>query len=153
MKRAEYERWKASYRPTHESRDPALDALFSGKQVIACDRELSPRILIDKSDPREEVVDALKVESIDAGACRVVLASTAPPAKTGERAVAPTAPVTTSSPSAPSAAPKPRGCGGCEASAGASGFGAWPTLVLGLLSWRRRRATRATAALPRASHR
>jgi len=143
MKRAEYEKWKASYQPTHEYQDPALDALFSGKQVIPCGIDLSPKTMIEKSDPRDEVVDALNVESIDASSCRVVLAGAAPAAKTGEPTAVPATPVasaTATSPTAPSAEPKPRGCGACEVGTGSSDFVAWPGLVLGLLLWRRRRA-------------
>lgn len=142
MKRAEYEKWKASYQPTHEYQDPALDALFSGKQVIPCGIELTPKTMIEKSDPREEVVEALRVESIDAAACRVVLAGAAAPAKTESPTTTPATPVTPASSPAPSAEPKPRGCGACEVSTGSSGFTAWPALALGLLLWRRRRSAR-----------
>lgn len=141
MKRGEYETWKASYKPTHEFDDPALEALFSGKRVLPCGVELTPKTMIEKSDPRDEVVDALRVESISASACKVALAKTAPPAATAKPEAPPSPSTAASAPApAPNAPAKPPGCGGCAAQPeGEPGFAFWSALTLGALLRRRRR--------------
>jgi len=146
MQRGEYEKWKTSYKPTHELDDPALDALFTSKQVVPCGVELSPKTQLDKGDPRDEVIDALRVESIDTGACRVALAKSAAAAKqTPSPAETPPTPAeraTPLEPATPAAAnpePNPRGCGACEAMPGAGrGFFGFSALALCALVWRRR---------------
>lgn len=147
MKRAEYETWKASYKPTHEFDDPALEALFTGKQVVPCGVELSPTTMIDKSDPRDEVVDAVRVELIAAGSCRAVMAKTAAPVAPAPRVASseatPTTPASAQAPATPNAEPKPKGCGACEVEPSAGrGLLGFPALALGALLWRRRRRAR-----------
>ena len=74
------------------------------------------KFLLEKDDPRNEVVDLLRVESIDATVCRVALAKVAPLAAAPGPASTDDAASTT-----PSAASKPRGCGGCQAQHRAAG--------------------------------
>lgn len=131
MKRSEYETWKAGYEPTHEYQDPALDALFASDKVVRCSAKLSPEFLIGKDDPRNQVVEAFRVEAIDAKSCKIakVGAAETPKPKTP---VGTSPPGPTPSETAPTPGPtRARGCGGCATERGNdSSFSIWSSLAL-----------------------
>jgi hypothetical protein len=145
MKKSEYETWKASYKPTHEFEDKALDELFASKKVIRCNAKLTPEFMLDKKDPRTEVLQAFRVESIDAQSCKIAAldAKATTPVATAAAAdtPAPSPPATTpASPTPPSTTPnKAGGCGGCATPAHTdhSSLG-WLVLALSALVLRRR---------------
>lgn len=113
MKRAEYETWKAGYKPTMEYQDPALDALFASKQVVRCDVKLSPEFLLAKDDPRSQVVEAFRAEVMDATTCRIAKVDAKPSTPTPAQPQPQSEPVNAPAPAPAPAPTKARGCGGC----------------------------------------
>jgi MYXO-CTERM domain-containing protein len=130
MKRADYDAFAKTYKPSDAFPDKALADLFGGNKVVACDKGPTPVHQISSSDPRAGVTESLKLVSVDASSCHVVAVadgSAAPSATanaTASPAVAPAASSTagapavgTNSPVGPSDAagdaPKSGGCAGC----------------------------------------
>lgn len=142
MKRSEYESWKAEYKPTMEYQDPALDALFASQKVVRCTAKLSPEFLLAKDDPRNQVLEAFRVEAIDATSCRIAKVGAAENPKTNTP-VGTSTPDPTRTENAPTpASPRARGCGGCATErANGSSFLVWVSFaVLALLRRPFRRA-------------
>lgn len=151
MKKPGYEQWLAKYRPVKDgTEDPALDALFKSDQVVACSPSPQPVNLLDKSDPRSEVVEAFVVKSIDAKSC-VLQPDTGGTPVAPVSAAAPVPPLPSSTPVLPASgptstvpererAPQHSGCGGCAISTrdGARDGALSMIALLGLLGWRRR---------------
>jgi hypothetical protein len=131
MKRSEYESWKEEYKPTMEHQDPALDALFASQKVVRCTAKLSPEFLLAKNDPRSQVLEAFRVEAIDATSCRLAKVGAAENPKSNTPAST-SAPDPTRTESAPTpAATRARGCGGCAtARANDSSFLIWASLAV-----------------------
>jgi hypothetical protein len=137
MKRADYEAWKASYKPTGGYEDPALKALFEGDRVRRCDAQVMPVNTLPTDSPETRVLHTFRVEAIDAGRCHIVATTNAGPPTPEPTAPKPeptTAPRTEPPRPAGDAAP-PASSGGCSLAAGAPGG----LLALLLLAGRRRR--------------
>lgn len=121
ISRSDYQRWQANYKaPEDNSEDKAARELFASDKVILCDVTLAPTYQVDKTDPRDTVVEAFSVVKIAPGVCdleKVNAPKVAPPPTTA----APSDDVTSGGANEPTTAPREGGCAGC--SVGGTGNG------------------------------
>lgn len=141
VKKADYEAFAASHKPTHEYQDGPLEAFFKSGKAIACDASVEPDHQLPESDARDRIVQAFRADAIDATRCQLVA--------TGDRkataASAPPAPATDGEALPPENAPAAGagGCAGCAVSPRgaerALGFSAMAAAVIGVFLRRRPR--------------
>ncbi|MCA9591815.1 MAG: MYXO-CTERM sorting domain-containing protein [Myxococcales bacterium] len=144
MKRTDYDAWKKSYKPgKDEFNDPELKKLFESDKVVKCDTAPTRVFQLPKDDPRDAVLQTLKLES--AKPCHVTEASAqakaAPDSDPKPTPAADPKPTPASEPPpnpTPSSPPK-SGCGGCATGGAPSPGGALSLLALGAAVLLRRR--------------
>lgn len=96
VKKADYEAFAASHKPTHEYQDGPLEAFFKSGKAIACDASVEPDHQLPESDARDRIVQAFRADAIDATRCQLVAtgdrkatAASAPPGAGHRRRGAP----------------------------------------------------------------
>lgn len=139
--RADYQSWRANYKaPEDNFEDKAARELVASDKVTLCDVTLAPTYSLDRSDPRETVVEAFTAVKIAPGVCDLEKANAT---KSPVSPSTPVGEVTSGGPSEPSTAPREGGCAGC--SVGGTGgrfeglFGVGVLLVLSRALFMRRR--------------
>lgn len=151
VKKSDYDAFAASYKPTHSSTDPALEAFFASGKARDCGATVQPVFELPFADPRGAAVQSFKADAIDASRCLLTAAPPPHPAPTdnGQRAtpVAPPPDAPREGNAGPTDPPKAPGggCAGCSVDAGAGdrwvGVAA-AVCLLGVAATRRRRSRR-----------
>lgn len=156
VKRADYEAWKATLPPLDPdgpTRDhPAFVSFFGSDKVVRCDETPERLYQLPESDPRDTVVDRLRVVALGPGSCDLARASSdgaSPSAEAGGFATPPDGdPSRPSDASAPAGTPSGSGgCAGCAVSGAdheglVAGLVTALSLALGLASRRGARGGR-----------
>jgi hypothetical protein len=94
VKKADYEAFAASYKPTFSSSDPALEAFFATGKARDCGATIQPVFELPFADPRGSAVQSFHADAIDPARCQLTQAPPPHPAPTdtGERATPVAAP-------------------------------------------------------------
>lgn len=125
VKKADWEAFAATHRPSGQYQDAPLTAFFetSGK-AVACDAAPQVRSEIPEADPRDRVVDAFRAEAIADGRCHLVAAAAPASGPSTSPATGDAAASGSPAPAASSPPPSSAGCAGCTVGTTSRGAGA-----------------------------